>query len=275
MLSDRYTAAPQLTVIVPAWNEANRIADCLEQLEESLGHLHPEIIVVDDGSRDATAEVAQHWIDTHLACDAHVLVRPHRGKGQAVYAGVRRSSGVDVAFIDADLDIPAEEILHLLRERTAAQAPVVVGSKRQLSWRELPGPPLRRTMSITFSAVVTHLFDLPVRDTQTGIKLFPGPWLRAMADQARVPGFLFDLELLIAAAAQGMRIIEVPVRVTMRRDANRIGVRHVALCALELVELMVAPPREPVSVAHRPLATAHSAHHKGGSSMHHAHGLRS
>lgn len=274
MFHDRCTIAPLLTVIVPAWNEAERIVDCLEQLDKSLGHLHPEIIVVDDGSSDATAEMAQHWIDAHRTCDAHVLVRPHRGKGHAVYAGVRQSSGVDVAFIDADLDIPASEILHLLHERTVAQAAIVVGSKRQLSWRELPGPPLRRTMSITFSALVSRLFDLPVRDTQTGVKLFPGSWLRAMADQARVPGFLFDLELLIAAAAQGMRIIEVPVRVRMQRNANRIGVRHVARCALELAELMVAPPREPVSVAHHPVAKAHSLHPTSGNAMHHAHGLR-
>ncbi len=236
--SDSRPLAPVcLSVIVPAWNEAGRIQECLAQLEGCLAHLHPEIIVVDDGSTDGTPREAAAWMARHPGCDAQVVSIPHRGKGRAVYAGVHRSHGDHVAYIDADLDIPAQEIDRLLRWHEAARADVVVGSKRLLTWRELPRPLLRRAASISFSWLVGWLFHLPVRDTQTGVKLFPGPWLRRVAGHARVPGFLFDVELLAAAADDGLRIAELPVSVAMRRPASRIGIPDGLRCLLELAQV--------------------------------------
>lgn len=251
-------AAPILSVIVPAWNEAEGIAACMQALHQHLGPLRPELIIVDDGSTDGTHRVAADWIARHPDVDARVISLPHRGKGVAVRAGVRRSRGNDVVYIDADMDIPASEIDRLLASRSRDGTDVVVGSKRALTWRQLPGPVSRRLISVTFSWLVSQLFHLPVRDTQTGVKLFPGPWLRSAVAEARVAGFLFDVELLAMAVRAGLRLREEPVRVTMRRAASRIGVRDCLRCVGELALLVrVLGDGPPVPVALGPEASAH------------------
>ena len=234
---------PLLSVVVPAWNEAERIAQCLEQLSLRLEHLEPEIIVVDDGSTDGTAGLCARWLAQRPALDALLVSIPHRGKGAAVHAGARASHGRVVAYIDADMDIGAEEIDHLLAERRRLDLDVVVGSKRRLAWRHIGRPLGRRVLSVLFSRVVRLLFRLPVQDTQTGVKLFGGAWLRAIVRQTRVSGFLFDLELLAAANAAGLRIGEVPVAVGMSRPASRIGPAAVARCALELAGVIASVAR--------------------------------
>jgi len=207
--------APGLSVVVPAWNEAERICDCVEQLRTRLRRLRPEIVVVDDGSTDGTAAVCGAWIAAHRGSRVRLLRGPHRGKG-------------------ADLDVPVEEVARLYRLRAAASWDVAVGSKRRLAWRHSARPPLRTALSILFGFAVRQLFGLPLRDTQTGVKMFNGRWLRAVAPHARVRGFLFDVELLAVAAAEGLRLVEVPVTVGMRRPLNRLGVGDVVRCLAEL-----------------------------------------
>jgi len=226
--------APGLSVVVPAWNEAERICDCVEQLRTRLRRLRPEIVVVDDGSTDGTAAVCGAWIAAHRGSRVRLLRGPHRGKGAAVYAGAQATRGAVVAYLDADLDVPVEEVARLYRLRAAASWDVAVGSKRRLAWRHSARPPLRTALSILFGFAVRQLFGLPLRDTQTGVKMFNGRWLRAVAPHARVRGFLFDVELLAVAAAEGLRLVEVPVTVGMRRPLNRLGVGDVVRCLAEL-----------------------------------------
>jgi glycosyltransferase involved in cell wall biosynthesis len=230
----RRPAAPALSVVVPAWNEAERIGECLDRLWACLRSLSAEVVVVDDGSSDGTAEACAAWMRRHPGAPVLLLRRPHRGKGAAVYAGARATRGDAIAYLDADLDVPAEEVARLFALRRSEGLDVLVGSKRRLTWRESGRPPLRTALSIAFSWLARSLFRLPIRDTQTGIKLWPGPWLRATAREARVRGFLFDLELLGAAAADGLRLAEVGVEVRMRRPASRLGLADVGRCLLEL-----------------------------------------
>lgn len=244
MVAEQHTEpARLLSIIVPAWNESARIAQCLNQLHRRLGHRRPEIIVVDDGSTDGTLEAALGWMARHPSCDVSVIRVPHGGKGRAVYAGARYTHGLDVAYIDADMDIPAAEIDHLIRWRDIAAADVVVGSKRELSWRRARRPFVRWVVSIAFSSLVSRIYRLPVRDTQTGVKLFPGPWLRDVVRYAQVPGYLFDVELLAVAAAQGLGITEIPVRVRMRRAASRIGLMDGLRCIAEMAEVRTSVRR--------------------------------
>lgn len=226
-------AAP-LSVVVPAWNEADRIRHCLEQVRKRLGHLGAEIIVVDDGSSDGTAEVCAAWMRQHPGAPVVLLSLPHRGKGSALRAGALASRGTVVAFIDADLDIPAEEVARLVRLRADRGLDIVVGSKLTHGGRRPARPLGRRVLSVLFRCAVRLLFRLPVGDTQTGVKVFDGRWLRVAAQHARVSGFLFDLELLTAAAADGLRMAEVPVDVTMRRPASRLRPRDILRSCREL-----------------------------------------
>lgn len=231
---------PTLTVVIPAWNEAERIEECVEQVLARLSDQDAEIVVVDDGSSDGTAARCAAWVRAHPAARVRLVRAPHRGKGAALRAGVAVSRGEVVAFIDADLDVPPEEIARLLRERATGRLDVVVGSKRVLAWRQVPRPFGRKVMSLAFSGLVAVLFRLPVRDTQTGVKLFSGPWLRRAVTYTRIDGFLFDVEILALAAAQGLRMGEAQVRVVMRRPASRIGMRDVVHCLGELAMVPAA-----------------------------------
>lgn len=228
------TRRPGLSVVVPAWNEAERIAECLDRLSAALRALPAEVVVVDDGSTDGTAAVCRGWITRHPRAAVRLLRQPHAGKGAAVYRGARATRGDAVAYLDADLDVPAEEVARLFALRRREGVDVLVGSKRLLTWRGSGRPVLRTALSITFSWVARTLFHLPIRDTQTGIKMWPGPWLRTVARRTSVRGFLFDLELLGAASDDGLRLAEVGVEVRMRRRASRLGLADVGRCLLEL-----------------------------------------
>lgn len=230
-----------LSIIVPAWNEEWCIYHTLTVL---MGHFRGasyEVLVVDDGSRDGTAAEVRRWSrdnpDVAVRC---LCLGAQRGKGGAVKAGALASSGSWVAYIDADLDIPADNLLRLYELAQEGEQDVLAGSKRQLTWGRRGVPLGRKLVSVGFSDLVQLLFRLPVRDTQTGIKLFRGSWLRKAAAEARVDGFLFDLELLAMASQDGLKMREVCVSYTPQREANRIGLRKIAACVVELGRIKAA-----------------------------------
>lgn len=244
---------PMLTVVLPAWNEEKYIDSTLTAVTAALRAIPSvELIVVDDGSSDATAAAVQRWMDARPDCPVFLLsLARHSGKGAALRVGIIASKGETVSYIDADLDIPAEELLRLYRKTLSAAAAssasaVVVGSKRHLTWIAKGVPLPRRLISMTFSLAVRCLFSLPVRDTQTGLKLFPGPWLRSAIHNIALDGFLFDLSLLIEARKARLAIIEERVAYIPRRSENRIGLRQVSSSVRELLGLYLQ------SLHHRP-----------------------
>lgn len=201
-----------LSVIVPAYNEAARLLPTLERIAEwmSTNGILYELLVVDDGSTDLTAEVAERFTVGNATCRL-LRLRPNRGKGAAVRAGFRQSKGDRVLFSDADLSTPIEELRKLERALDSG-ADVAIAS------RALPDSRLvqrqawyRERMGKTFNAVVRLLTGIPFRDTQCGFKLFRGDDARALAERMREDGFSFDVELLLLARARGLSIREIPV----------------------------------------------------------------
>ncbi len=202
---------PQLSVVIPAFNEEARIGPTLAAVTDWLDTKREdyELLVVDDGSRDATPEI----VNAANALNPRVkLVQlPHnRGKGAAVKAGVLASTGGEVLFSDADLATPIEE-LDKLRARLREGFDVAIGS------RAVPGAdirtrqhPLREAMGRTFNVLVRALVLGGIRDTQCGFKLFKGDVGRALFRDARVDGFAFDVEILLLARGR-YRVAEVPV----------------------------------------------------------------
>jgi len=200
---------PWLSVVIPAYNEAERLPDSLDRL---LAYLRSrgkdfELLVVDDGSRDRTAEA----VESRHEPEIQVLRLPHQGKGAAVRRGVAASRGELVLLTDADLSIPIEEMSGFEAE-IGSGCEIACGSRGLPASRALSKPPyFRKRLGETFNFLVRSLGLSEFRDTQCGFKLIHGEVARRVFSLCRVSGFAFDVEFLVLARELGHRAVEVPV----------------------------------------------------------------
>lgn len=207
----------RLSIIMPAFNEGAKIYDnlletisCLETLDVSF-----EIILVDDGSSDNTLAEAQRAAQK----DSRIIVTANYhnlGKGWALKTGFKRVKGEVVAFLDADLDIHPGQMGILLEKLNSDQCDVVIGSKFHPDSR-LEYPWSRRFFSLCYFLFIKLLFGLPLKDTQTGIKLFKKKVLDRVFPHVLVKMFAFDIEILSIAHHGGFKIDEVPVIIQFKR----------------------------------------------------------
>jgi glycosyltransferase involved in cell wall biosynthesis len=199
-----------ISIIIPAYNEEKRLPATLRTVKTYLDATSwefAEIVVVDDGSRDGTAELAR-------SAGARVLRNPgNRGKGYSVRHGMLDARGDWALFSDADLSTPIEELEKLWTAMERSQAQAVIGS-RDLD-RSLIGvrqPVFREFSGRVFNLVMRMVTGLPFRDTQCGFKLFETSAAREIFRRLRVERFGFDVEVLYIAQRLGYRAVEVPVR---------------------------------------------------------------
>ncbi len=205
--------SPSLSIVIPAYNEGERLVRSLDEVSRYLDARHPdaEVVVVDDGSTDHTREV----LAAAAARDPRivpVLAPRNRGKGAAIATGVARARGAWIAFFDADLAYPLEQLDDLLA-RLRAGADLAVGA-RDLLADENRGKygPVRRLATTTFNALVSASLGLRNGDTQCGFKAFRGDAARALFSALTIERFGFDVELLFLADRWGYRVDRVPVR---------------------------------------------------------------
>ena len=221
-------AALQLSIVIPAFNEATRIELALERVlafvEERA--LPSEVIVVDDGSSDQTSLIVQRFIAGHASGRLRLLSLPaNRGKGAALRAGVLASLGQRVLLMDADLATPIEELDGLWRALDGG-AQVAIGS------RAAEGAHIRRSQSALRELFgragnlwIQALAVPGVRDTQCGFKLFDGEWGRRLWKLSREERFGVDVEVLCLARRRfGLRVDEVGVN-WEHRDGSKVKVR--------------------------------------------------
>ncbi len=203
-----------ISVIMPAYNEGARIAKSLLEASRVLEGAEYELVVVDDGSTDDTFARAREAARANLRITV-VRSATNSGKGHAIRLGFSHTRGDVIVFLDADLDIPPSEIWNLYGVMDRAGVDVVVGSKRHPQ-SEISASWIRRVVSGGYSRIVDILFQLPVRDTQTGIKLFRRHVLQRVFPRTRIDRFGHDLELLVAVHRSGYRIAEAPVVLNIR-----------------------------------------------------------
>lgn len=221
------TAGLAYTVIMPAYNEAEHLAENIREtlaVMDALGGEY-EIIVVDDCSRDQTATVLAD------VQQRHPRVRPlalacNQGKGQALREGFFQAQGELIFFLDADLELHPRQFNLFLDMLKRQNVDVVIGSKRHPQ-SVLDYPWRRRLMSTIYFLMVKLLFGLPLRDTQTGLKLFKREVLSRAFPKMLVKQFAFDLELLVLAHYHGFRIAEAPVEVHYKAKLGHIRPRDV------------------------------------------------
>ncbi len=207
------TEAPtvELSVVVPAYREGKRIYANLTRLLgelEKLGVTY-EVVLVSDGNTDATVREALR-VESPLVKVFHYPM--NIGKGFALSCGVSQSSGSLVTFIDADMELDPANIKVFIDLMKSNDCDAVIGSKRHPD-SQVAYPRLRRLQSAVYQLLVRILFDLNVRDTQTGLKLFRRIVLEEAVPLLAIKRFAFDLELLVVARQLGYRnICEAPIK---------------------------------------------------------------
>jgi dolichyl-phosphate beta-glucosyltransferase len=207
---------PSLSIVVPAYNEAARLVQSLPIILDYLNKTSPEaeLIVVDDGSTDDTAEVSRLALARSGSINARVITyETNRGKGHAVRLGMLASQAQVVLFSDADLSSPITEAPKLIEPIEQGEYDVTFGS-RALD-RRLIGThqPWRREQGgRIFNLIVRLVTGLPFWDTQCGFKAFRMSACRPIVEAATIDRFGFDVELLYVAQLAGLRLKEIPVR---------------------------------------------------------------
>lgn len=207
-----HAPSPELSIIIPAYNEEKRVPRALERIGNYLAarKLPAEVIVVDDGSEDATASIVEGW-RAQLPGLRLVSNRRNRGKGYSVRHGMLEARGRVTLFTDADLSAPIEEADKLLAALDGHD--VAIGSRGvDRSLIAVHQSRLRELAGICFNLLVRAVTGLPFADTQCGFKAFVRERARIVFEQQRTERFGFDPEILFLAKRHGLRIVEVPVR---------------------------------------------------------------
>src|SRR5262245_17038740 len=209
--------AVSLSIIIPAFNEASRIGKTLKEIFEYLASHNPdsELIVVDDGSTDETANIvrkvfalAPSRISSRL-----ISIKPNQGKGVAVRAGLLKALAPVALFSDADLSTPIDEIEKVVLPIYANRYDVVFGSRSlDCSMIGMRQTLLREQYSRVFNLMMQLMTGMHYVDTQCGFKAFRIGVCRPIVEGALIDRFGFDVELLYLARKAGLRLLEQPVR---------------------------------------------------------------
>jgi len=225
----------KISVIVPAYNEADRIVPSLRQIGSYMAKHHPdyELLVVDDGSTDGTSAAVQGCRN----CSNYLKVLGYgvnRGKGYAVRFGALAATGDVVLFSDADLSTPIEEMEKML-PLIAQGYDLVIGS-RALAQSEIRRhqPFYREAAGKLFNLLVRLLVTKTFRDTQCGFKLFRREPMMPVLRAQQIDGFAFDVEMITLAEAAGLKVAEVPV-VWINSPASRVRLRAAVRAYVDLL----------------------------------------
>jgi dolichyl-phosphate beta-glucosyltransferase len=224
--------SPFYSIIIPAFNEAERIGASLERILQYVkaSRWSAEILVVNDGSTDNTNAVVQEFAARNPI--VRMLENPgNRGKGYSVRNGMLNASGQVLLFTDADLSSPIEEANKLFSVIESGEADVAIGSRylqRELQTRKQPL--YRRMLGRAFNAALRSILGLSYVDTQCGFKAFSRKAVAAIFPNMKIERWGFDPEILFLAERYGLRVAEVPVswahdhrsKISPMRDGTRM-----------------------------------------------------
>lgn len=207
---------PFLSVVLPAYNEAERLKRHIPHIREHLQGKTYEIIVANDGSKDETSTVARSFEGVRVI-DLH----PNRGKGGAVKAGMLAAAGRYVLFTDSDESTPIAEVDKLLEALEADRCDMAIGS------RGVPGAKVQEPQA-WYRALASKLFGLAAKilcvhgvyDTQCGFKCMKREVAQRVFPQVTSASAIFDIEMLVVATREGFRVAELPVKWTHDPDTR-------------------------------------------------------
>ena len=223
---------PQFSLIIPAYNESNRLLHTMQRCIPALDRHVPswELIVVDDGSTDDTRNVAKDIARAEPRI--RVLTVPHGGKGSAVRHGMLAARGERRFFADADLAVDLDQLPAFL----SAGGDVVIGSREAAGAQRIGEPLSRHLIGRAFNAVVRLIAVRGIRDTQCGYKLFTARAAESLFRMSRLHGFAFDVELLFLARRMGFTVHEVPV-IWHHRPGSRVRLRTGLIAFAQILQV--------------------------------------
>jgi dolichyl-phosphate beta-glucosyltransferase len=205
-------ANPELSIVIPCYNEEKRLPHTIEQIERYLAGkgISHELILVDDGSSDGTRKIMEGAASRNSSVRLEALPQ-NRGKGRALAEGVAAARGAEILVTDADLSTPIDE-LDKLRAELGKGAGVAIASRALKGSRvEVSQPIYRVVMGKAFNLLVQAVLLPGIWDTQCGFKLFRADVAHDVFARLTTDGFGYDPEVLYRAKQRGVRIAEVPV----------------------------------------------------------------
>jgi len=214
-----------LSIIIPVWNEAGKIADDIREVvafsKEQDWEI--ELIIIDDGSEDHTSRLAEDSSVPASVLKKVIRYTPHRGKGFAVRKGIAESTGELVMFMDSGQNVPLSYINVGIKQIEQGDCDILIGSrylpasiiKKKLVW-------YRQISSFLFRKFIKWFLHIPkfISDTQCGFKLFRGDVARELFFNCQSDGFIFDLEIILSAIRKEYRICEFAIEWTCDRDSR-------------------------------------------------------
>ncbi len=217
----------KLSVVMPAYNEDQRIRWALEDTGRCVGSFMEEyeILVVDDGSIDATRALCRAAAEG----DPHIRViglAENAGKGRALCVGTALSEGDYVAFCDADLELHPAQLEDFMARLLREEADAVIGCKLHPE-SKVDYPFHRRIFSLGYYLLLRLLFRLDTRDTQSGLKLFRAEPLKRVMRSILVKRYAFDIEVLSLLREYGGKIVSAPIELQFRRVSSRIRLKDI------------------------------------------------
>jgi glycosyltransferase involved in cell wall biosynthesis len=228
--------SPFLSIIIPAYNEENRLPNTLAQVLDFIQTqpFETEVLVVENGSQDRTLQIAQEYAATHTRFQ--VIHETERGKGRAVKRGMLEAGGKFRFMCDADLSMPVGEIPRFL-------PPQLVEYDIAIASREAPGSvryhePAYRHLGGRLINLMIRLLALPdLQDTQCGFKCLRDEVAKDLFGSLSLTGWSFDIEMLYLARLKGYRIVEVPIPWYFNTDSKVNPLKDSAKMALDILKM--------------------------------------
>jgi len=214
-----------VSIVIPAFNEAAKIGSDVQAAADVILEqgLKGEIIVVDDGSRDLTAEVARKVKIPGKVNRQVIRFDRNSGKGFALKNGISKSSGEIVWFVDSGLCTPFSHGLQAIQWIRSGTCDMAIASRLHAQTRIMRNRPLKRRILSRFfhlAAVLTTGLPYRIKDSQCGYKLYKGDIARELYEECQSPGYLFELEIILRALKKGYKIKEFPIQWTCDLDTR-------------------------------------------------------
>jgi glycosyltransferase involved in cell wall biosynthesis len=228
---------PDISLVIPAYNEQARLPYTLSQLESFIcsQRLDCEVIVVDNGSHDATSAVVQQA--TGRFAGLKLLRTDRHGKGLAVRTGVLAAQGQVIIFADADLSWSVEDLPRFAALVDQRTAPVVIGSREGFGARRFGEPIYRHLMGRVFNGVVQALAVPGIEDSQCGFKAFSHAAAEDIFRRQRIDGWGFDVEILYLARRLGYAVKVVPLQWEHKENSRVEPLRDALLMLSEVLRV--------------------------------------
>ncbi len=231
-----------LSIVIPTYEESHKIARDIEAASEFLreNKLTGQIIIVDDGSKDNTAEAARSvTVPENIELKA-IRYRPHKGKGHAVRKGIEQSKGEFVMFADSGNCVPYNDVLIGMELIKSGACDIAHGSRKMQGCHIEKAQSLyRRICSRLFHWYVVHILKAPreLTDTQCGFKIYRGDAARHLYSECITEGFVFDIEIIMRAMKEGYKIKEFPIDWTCDPDSRLSPTRSIEKILAELLTI--------------------------------------